>query len=68
MPADDIEALATVMSQRGNTIAAVLVEPLQGAGGVFPPTEGYLESVRRLCDQHGAFLIYDEVISGFGRL
>jgi adenosylmethionine-8-amino-7-oxononanoate aminotransferase len=68
VPADDIEALATVMSQRGNTIAAVLVEPLQGAGGVFPPTEGYLESVRRLCDQHGAFLIYDEVISGFGRL
>jgi len=68
VPADDIEALATVMSQRGNTIAAILVEPLQGAGGVFPPTEGYLESVRRLCDQHGAFLIYDEVISGFGRL
>jgi putrescine---pyruvate transaminase len=68
VPADDVEALATLMSQRGDTIAAVLVEPLQGAGGVFPPTEGYLESVRRLCDQHGAFLIYDEVISGFGRL
>jgi len=68
VPADDIEALATVMSQRGNTIAAILVEPLQGAGGVFPPTEGYLEGVRRLCDQHGAFLIFDEVISGFGRL
>ena len=66
--ADDIEAMATLMAQRGNTIAAVLVEPLQGAGGVFPPTEGYLESVRRLCDQHGAFLIFDEVISGFGRL
>ncbi|MDA2966377.1 MAG: aminotransferase class III-fold pyridoxal phosphate-dependent enzyme [Actinomycetota bacterium] len=68
VPADDVEALATLMSQCGNTIASVLVEPLQGAGGVFPPTEGYLESVRRLCDQHGAFLIYDEVISGFGRL
>jgi adenosylmethionine-8-amino-7-oxononanoate aminotransferase len=68
VPADDVEALATLMSQRGDTIAAVLIEPLQGAGGVFPPTEGYLESVRRLCDQHGAFLIYDEVISGFGRL
>ena len=66
--ADDIEAMATLMAQRGNTVAAVLVEPLQGAGGVFPPTEGYLESVRRLCDQHGAFLIFDEVISGFGRL
>ena len=66
--ADDIEAMATLMAQRGNTVAAVLVEPLQGAGGVFPPQEGYLESLRRLCDQHGAFLIFDEVISGFGRL
>ncbi len=66
--ADDIEAMATLMAQRGNTVAAVLVEPLQGAGGVFPPQDGYLQSVRRLCDQHGAFLIFDEVISGFGRL
>ena len=68
VPADDSEALATLMSERGPTIAAVLVEPVQGAGGVFPPTEGYLEEVRRLCDRHGAFLIFDEVISGFGRL
>ena len=68
VPADDIEAMATLMAQRGNTIAAVLVEPLQGAGGVFPPQDGYLQSLRRLCDQHGAFLIFDEVISGFGRL
>ena len=66
--ADDIEAMSTLMAQRGNTVAAVLVEPLQGAGGVFPPHEGYLQSLRRLCDQHGAFLIFDEVISGFGRL
>ncbi|MEY2642672.1 MAG: hypothetical protein RLZZ368_1319 [Actinomycetota bacterium] len=68
VPADDVEALASLMSERASTIAAVLVEPLQGAGGVFPPSDGYLESVRRLCDQHGAHLIYDEVISGFGRL
>ncbi len=68
VPADDIEAMATLMAQRGNTIAAVLVEPLQGAGGVFPPQDGYLQSLRRLCDQHGSFLIFDEVISGFGRL
>ena len=68
VPADDVEALASLMAEKGNTIAAVIVEPLQGAGGVFPPIDGYLESVRRLCDQHGAFLIFDEVISGFGRL
>jgi adenosylmethionine-8-amino-7-oxononanoate aminotransferase len=65
---DDIEALSVAMSRDGERIAAVLVEPLQGAGGVFPPREGYLEQLRKLCDQHGAFLIFDEVISGFGRL
>ncbi|MFM8956280.1 MAG: aspartate aminotransferase family protein, partial [Actinomycetota bacterium] len=65
---DDIEALSVAMSRDGARIAAVLVEPLQGAGGVFPPRDGYLQSLRKLCDQHGAFLIFDEVISGFGRL
>jgi adenosylmethionine-8-amino-7-oxononanoate aminotransferase len=41
---------------------------VQGAGGIHPPADGYLESVRRLCDQHGAYLVFDEVITGFGRL
>lgn len=68
VPADDVEALATLMADHADTIAAVLVEPVQGAGGIYPPSEGYLESARRLCDQHGAFLIFDEVISGYGRL
>jgi putrescine aminotransferase len=68
VPADDIEALASLMAEHGDTIAAVLTEPVQGAAGIYPPAEGYLESLRRLCDQHGAFLIFDEVISGFGRL
>lgn len=68
VPADDIEALAALMAQRGNEVAAVIVEPVQGAGGIFPATEGYLEGVRRLCDQHGAYLVFDEVITGFGRL
>jgi adenosylmethionine-8-amino-7-oxononanoate aminotransferase len=45
----------------------VLTEPLQGAGGVFPPADGYLEGLRRLCDDNGALLIFDEVICGFGR-
>ena len=65
---DDIEAMSVEMSRNGARIAAVLVEPLQGAGGVFPPRDGYLQSLRKLCDQHGAYLIFDEVISGFGRL
>ncbi len=67
VPSDDVEALATLMIERGNEVAAVLTEPVQGAGGVFPPVDGYLEGLRKLCDQHGAFLIYDEVITGFGR-
>ena len=56
------------MAQHGNEIAAVLTEPVQGAGGIYPPPDGYLERLRRLCDQHGAYLIFDEVITGFGRL
>jgi putrescine---pyruvate transaminase len=68
VPSDDIEALARLMAEHSETIAAVITEPVQGAGGVWPPEEGYLESARRLCDQHGALLIFDEVITGFGRL
>ena len=68
VPSDDVEALAQLMAERSHEIAAVVTEPVQGAGGVWPPHEGYLESVRRLCDQHGALLIFDEVITGFGRL
>jgi putrescine---pyruvate transaminase len=68
VPSDDVEALASLMAERGHEVAAVLTEPVQGAGGVFPPAEGYLSSLRRLCDQHGAFLIFDEVITGYGRL
>jgi adenosylmethionine-8-amino-7-oxononanoate aminotransferase len=68
VPSDDVEAIARLMSERSAEIAAVITEPVQGAAGVFPPEPGYLESLRRLCDQHGAFLIFDEVITGFGRL
>ena len=68
VPADDTEALATLMAQHGDTIAAVLAEPVQGAAGIYPPVDGYLASLRKLCDQHGAYLIFDEVITGFGRL
>ncbi len=68
VPADNLEAVARVFSERAGEVAAVLTEPVQGAGGVFPPPEGYLEGLRRLCDRHGALLIMDEVITGFGRL
>jgi adenosylmethionine-8-amino-7-oxononanoate aminotransferase len=60
--------MASLMAQRGHEVAAIMVEPVQGAGGIYPATDGYLEGLRKLCDQHGAYLVYDEVISGFGRL
>jgi len=68
LPPDDIEAWASFMAERGHEVAVVLAEPVQGAGGVYPPPSGYLEGLRRLCDQHGAYLLFDEVICAFGRL
>jgi len=68
VPRDDIEAVSTAMAAHDGRVAAVITEPLQGAGGVYPPSDGYLEGLRRLCDQHGALLITDEVICGFGRI
>ncbi len=67
VPSDDIEGLSRLMSERSAEIAAVVTEPIQGAGGVWPPPPGYLAELRRLCDQHGALLVFDEVITGFGR-
>lgn len=67
VPHDDIEAMATVFAEHGQRIAAVITEPLQGAGGVRLAPDGYLAQTRRLCDDNGALLIFDEVICGFGR-
>ena len=68
LPSDDLEGMARLFAEQGDRIAAVITEPVQGAGGVRPPVTGYLEGLRRLCDQHGAYLIMDEVICAFGRL
>lgn len=64
----DLEEVARLFADRGPSIAAVIAEPVQGASGVHPPAPGYLQGLRRLCDQHGALLVLDEVITGFGRL
>ena len=67
IPNDDVEPAAQLFATHGERIAAVISEPIQGAGGVHPPPPGYFEGLRRLCTEHGALLIFDEVICGFGR-
>ena len=68
VPYDDLDAIDEVLSERGDELAAIIAEPVVGAGGVYPPPPGYLKGLRERCDRHGAFLILDEVICGFGRL
>jgi len=63
--ADELEAL--VERYGADTIAAVIVEPMGGSAGVLPPPQGYLQRLRDLCDKHDLLLIFDEVITGFGR-
>jgi beta-alanine--pyruvate transaminase len=64
--ADELERLVALHG--AETIAAVIVEPVAGSTGVLPPPVGYLKRLRELCDKHGILLIFDEVITGFGRL
>ncbi len=64
--ADDLERLVTLHD--ASTIAAVIVEPMAGSAGVILPPKGYLQKLRAICDKHGILLIFDEVITGFGRL
>jgi adenosylmethionine-8-amino-7-oxononanoate aminotransferase len=64
--ADEIER--AILREGADTIAAVYLEPVQNAGGCFPPPPGYFERVRQICDRHGVLLVSDEVICAFGRL
>jgi beta-alanine--pyruvate transaminase len=64
--AEDLERIVTLHD--ASTIAAVIVEPVAGSTGVLVPPKGYLKRLREICDKHGILLIFDEVITGFGRL
>ncbi len=63
--ADELEDLVALHD--ASTIAAVIVEPFSGSAGVLPPPKGYLQRLRQICDAHDILLIFDEVITGFGR-
>src|SRR3954451_12652232 len=64
--ADDVERLVALHG--ADTIAAVIIEPVPGSTAVLPPPQNYLQRLRQVCDKHGILLIFDEVITGFGRL
>jgi beta-alanine--pyruvate transaminase len=64
--AEDLERIVALHD--ASTIAAVIVEPMQGSTGVIVPPKGYLQRLREICTKHGILLIFDEVITGFGRL
>ncbi|WP_088288091.1 aspartate aminotransferase family protein [Kineosporia sp. A_224] len=69
VPWDSAEALAAVLDATGpDRVAAFFVEPVVGAGGVFPPPAGYLESVEKICRDRDVLLVCDEVITGYGRI
>ena len=65
--ARSLSEVEAVMAEKARQLAAVIVEPVQGAGGMVPMPEGYLRELRHLCDKHNILLIVDEVATGFGR-
>ena len=62
---NNVEAVETVFRQRGDQIAAVIVEPVVGNMGCVPPAPGYLQALQEICTRYGALLIFDEVMTGF---
>lgn len=62
---NDLDSVEALLTESRDQVAAVIVEPVAANMGVVPPAEGFLEGLRGLCDQHGALLIFDEVITGF---
>lgn len=67
IPYGDSAALADILERRGDEIAAIILEPIQGESGVNVPPDGYLSQVRALCDQHGVAMVLDEIQTGLGR-
>ncbi len=65
LPFNSVEAVETTFRERGDQIAAIIVEPVVGNMGCVPPAPGYLEALRTLCTHYGALLIFDEVMTGF---
>ena len=65
LPYNDIEAVREALAANKDKVAAIIVEPIAGNMGVVPPAPGFLQGLRAACDEHGAVLIFDEVISGF---
>lgn len=65
LPWNDAAAVARYLKEHGSEIAAIITEPVMCNTGVIPPRPGYLETLRKLCDEHGVVLIFDEVITGF---
>ncbi|MFB6075034.1 MAG: glutamate-1-semialdehyde 2,1-aminomutase [Haloarculaceae archaeon] len=65
LPFNDADAARRLFAEHGDEIAAVLTEPILGNHGIVSPVEGYHETLRDLCDQHGSLLVFDEVITGF---
>lgn len=65
LPYNDVQAVEELMKEKGDKIAAIIVEPVAGNMGLVKPENGFLETLRRVCDHYGAILIFDEVMTGF---